>query len=178
MRTLRPSLAAIIILVLAMTSGSAVLAQSDDAPAAWVEATSIAHPCVGLGEPEEYIEETHVTRLRGSALDCSMDLGDARLKGTADMSWNYDCYDAVGAGCVRWGSVVLTGPDGTWEGTFSGVESPAGSGASFSAEYIELAGRGAYDGLAYVGQAANQFSTSGRWFGIVYEGELPSPSAE
>jgi hypothetical protein len=171
----RTAIAAAGLLVAASLSGGPVLAQPSDQPAVWVEATGDGHPCLGFGAPAEYEESGSVSQIRGSVLECDLDLGDPRLHGDADMTFNYYCHDV--GGCVRWGNLDLHGPEGTWSGTYRGVDTPFDSGASFSADIVELAGGGAYEGWSYLGQAANQFSSAPQWFGVLYPGTLPPMSA-
>ena len=165
MRTLRPSLAGTVTMVLLGWSGG-VMAQEADAPAVWVTGPETQAPCE-VGDVETVIDDGPITGHRGLSITCTDDLGDPRLSGPSVKLYNDDCYE--GAGCVYWGTQELTGPDGSWTGTFTGTTDPEGSGGS----YQVLVGTGGYEGLTYVGLAVGQFGQPPRVFGRVYEGDPP-----
>jgi hypothetical protein len=165
MRTLRLSPAGTVMVVLLGWSGGA-MAQEADAPAVWVTGPETQAPCE-VGDVESLIDDGPVTGHRGLSITCADDLGDSRLSGPSVKVYNDDCYE--GAGCVCWGTQELTGPDGSWIGTFTGTTGPDGSGGS----YQVLTGTGSYDGLTYVGLAVGQFGEPPRVFGRVYEGDPP-----
>lgn len=171
MSTLRRLFVALMALVPALAMSATTFAQSSDAPGRWLTAKGPDWPCIQdlTGEPESYTEVDGATRLRGMAWTCTVDLGDPRLAGTARMVFNQDCYEAEG--CVHWGTQELTGPDGTWVGTFNGVDVPPDDG-NFTVTYQTLQGTDAYDGLTYVGQSVNAFSKP-QHFGVLFVGEPP-----
>ena len=165
MRIVRLSLAATVSLVLLGWSGGA-MAQGQDATTTWLTGPGIQASCE-VGDVESVIEDGPSTSHRGLSITCTDDLGDPRLSGPSVKVYNDDCYE--GAGCVYWGTQELTGPDGSWIGTFNGATDPEGSGGS----YQVLRGTGAYEGLTYVGLAIGQSGEPPRVFGQVFEGAVP-----
>ena len=156
-------------IVVCLTLGGLPVAGQDESQskgAVWVTGPATQAPCE-VGDVEMVIEDGPVTGHRGLSISCTDDLGDARLSGPSVKLYNDDCY--AGAGCVYWGTQELTGPDGTWTGTFNGTTDPQGSGGS----YQVLVGTGGYEGLTYVGLAIGQFGEPPRVFGRIYEGDPP-----
>jgi hypothetical protein len=146
--------------------GRPAAAQETEALAAWVTGPGTQAACE-VGDVESFTQDGAMSRHRGLSITCSDDLGDPRLRGASVKVYNDDCVE--GAGCVYWGTQELSGPEGSWIGTFNGTTGPDGSGGS----YQVLTGTGSYEGLTYVGLAVGQFGEPPTVFGRVYEGDPP-----
>jgi hypothetical protein len=106
--------------------------------------------------------------IEGGVTEFDMVATDERLNGTMALTLNshyLDGDDVEYPAEVMRGSVVLEAQEGTWEGTFIGIDYPGTR--DFEAQYV-LTGTGAYDGLTAVVTAHNDDSS-----GLVFPGGMP-----
>jgi hypothetical protein len=71
-------------------------------------------------------------------------LTDPRLSGAFTSDWNWDVLASGGQPVPAWGHITIDGPDGTWQGEFTGIRP-----ADFEPVAVRalLFGDGAYEGL-------------------------------
>jgi hypothetical protein len=142
------------------------------------------------GQPEEETESvTHVTgtvtprqtdpgirefdecgcHWRGTTWEGPLTMSDPRLTGHQWSDWNIDEFAPHPNGAVYVGNMGVVNDEGSWEGTFSGVEYP-GTGD----DHLQglLFGEGAYRGLSAM---LYYTETDGRWEveGLVFPGKPP-----
>lgn len=51
---------------------------------------------------------------------------DLRLTGTMTMAWDWDDFDEATDTSVTWGTITIENEQGSWSGSFTGVEYPSG----------------------------------------------------
>ncbi len=102
-------------------------------------------------------------------ITCGITSSDPRLSGIQSSDFNQDCYTSDGGEvCVYWGTQGIVGPDGTWEGWFTGTVGEDGNGY----RYVVLAGTGGYEGLTNIRHAIGPVPY-GMEAGVVYAGQPP-----
>jgi hypothetical protein len=104
---------------------------------------------------------------RGLPTTCEVTLSDPRLGGTQVIVDNSDCFQRDG--CIHWGTMEVVGPDGTWQGWYTGTEFPDGS----TNLYIVLTGAGEYEGLVNIRHASGSYWNALEQVGLVYQGPPP-----
>lgn len=109
------------------------------------------------------------------SLACTSEADDPRVTGPASLDWNFACYREADDSCVFWGVLDIEGLDGSWSGTYTGVDDAvlwkAGTGG---AEMVfALTGSGGYDGWSYVFHMSNRIVPTVPVNGLIYEGPLP-----
>lgn len=109
------------------------------------------------------------------SLECTTDTSDPRTTGPAALDWNFACYRAADDGCIFWGALDIDGPDGSWSGTYTGVDDAAlwEAGTGGAEMVFTLTGSGGYDGWSYVFHMSNQIVPTVPVNGLIYEGPLP-----
>jgi hypothetical protein len=175
MRTLRLSLAGMIILALLGGLGGAVLAQTDDVEpteftAAWTFGVTSVPGDISIVDG---VYERRGSTWRATATGVS----DPRLDGTVTVSLNSDTYGLRGAGIAR-GVIRIENADGAWEDddvtafNFVDQTGPLETGV--------LVGEGAYEGLVAI--VDGLFSDDDHldpisWEvrGMIIDRELPAP---
>jgi hypothetical protein len=166
MRMLRSSLAGMLMLVMLGGLTGAALAASETEP---VHVTgTIDGRQTEMGESEltdavyQHRDQTYVGSLESS---------DPRLSGEQWSTWNYDQIRPLGMnGMVAAGTFGVTNDEGSWAGTFSGVEYP---GASEVVLQGWLVGQGAYDGLSAYLSYVLPDSGAMTVEGMIFSGSLP-----
>jgi hypothetical protein len=175
MRTLRLSLVGTVILMLLGGLGGVALAQDDPMAPAKVTGT-----WAGEGGEFEFTPMDGYSLGRAWAPEGSttVSASDPRVSGTATTEWWNACY-LVGpddppyypSGCIYWGTQRLDGPDGSWEGSYRGVDDES-LGQAFHLLLME--GTGAYEGLSFVAHVQDPFTGEPvTMTGLIYEGPLP-----
>jgi hypothetical protein len=142
---------------LALGGGLALAQDASEAPGAvWV--TEVSPQTCGTLDPGTRTTVDGVVQVRGMLLSCVKTWSDPRASGTLTATHNAD--DREAAGEVFWGTQELTGPDGTWVGSYHGLFDPEGklSGATV------WQGTGAYAGWTFL-ETATQ--------GVIYQGPPP-----
>lgn len=174
MRTLRLSLAGTLMLVLLAGLAGAAVAQSETGP---VHVTGTidgrqteSGASVLTDKAFQHREQTYVG---------SLEMSDPRLSGEQWSTWNYDEIRPLGAnGMVAAGTFGVENDEGSWAGTFSGVEYP---GATETLLQGWLVGHGPYDGLsAYLSYVLPHSGTM-TVEGMIFSGNkppFPEPPAE
>ena len=176
MRTLRLSLAGMVLLVLLAGVGGAVLAQTEsaqpDGPVTAVSGTFVRQ--VTDTSEEEWTEEGGVGHMRTHKFLEVIEWSDPRLPSDNYVVTNFDMYDI---GQLRempyTGTDLLVGEDGYWTGTFTGFCDEQGHCYGMDM----LTGHGAYESLfatllAFPPEDAESDRDT-RWEGLIYEGEMP-----
>jgi hypothetical protein len=106
---------------------------------------------------------------RGTTWEGPLTMSDPRLTGHQWSDWNIDEFAPHPNGAVYVGNMGVVNDEGSWEGTFSGVEYP-GTGD----DHLQglLFGEGAYRGLSAM---LYYTETDGRWEveGLVFPGKPP-----
>ncbi len=107
--------------------------------------------------------------LRGRMeFNCITRLSDPRVSGPVSGDYSFAC--ARSGDCLYWGSYEITGPGGTWVGSWSGVDEPAG-GASFN---VTTEGTGGYAGWTFMAVLRDPLDGSAATMhGLVFEGPPP-----
>ena len=184
MRVLRLTLVATVALVLLGGLGGSAVAQDDPMAPAMVTGTEA---CVG-GEVETTPMDGY-TILHGSGPEggCTFTASDPRVSGTGTVTDFWDACYLMGpddppfypSGCIYWGTYRIDGPDGSWAGTWSGVDDADLGQASIQ---LLMEGTDAYDGWSFVAHMQDPFTGDPVTFsGLIYEGPLPPwepPTAE
>jgi hypothetical protein len=165
MRTLRLSLAGTIILVLLGGAGSAVTAQ--EAPGGvYVTGTAECAEVPGRTVQEDEGVELHLFRV-----ECALTSSDPRLSGPGVYETQQYCpIDDAGHVCLGWGTYEVTGPDGTWVGTFGYVQDPF---TTVLPQWGVAEGTGAYEGWTYWYHIPDLMAPSSPEAGILYQGPPP-----
>jgi len=167
MRTLRLSLAGMVILALLGGPGGAAAGQGDySRSGVWMTITG-EQECWNGPWTAYDVQESGDFQVRGIPVGCDFTSSDPRLSGTWTWELNEDCF--AGGGCVNWGTVEAEGPDGTWSGWATGSERPE----SETRAYVVLVGAGAYEGLTHIEHWAGPFAGPFERYGVTYEGEPP-----
>jgi hypothetical protein len=99
-------------------------------------------------------------------------MSDPRVSGTSVNDFNFACLYRAMDTCVFWGTDSLSGPDGMWVGSWSGV-SDTDRVARVEWTYQ---GTAAYAGWTYVGYTDWHFDDpdyDSLTYGVVYEGPPP-----
>jgi hypothetical protein len=146
---------------------------------------SAVGPVVVTGEevcdgttPPQTTTVAGISTFHGGGVSCTLTQSDTRVTGTSIAT--EDGYCLTDVGCVDWGTFVLTGPEGTWLGTFEGMN----GGQDWAYAQSVATGTGAYQGWTYVFHESGKKTASGpvgALEGILYEGPppprepLPSP---
>jgi hypothetical protein len=161
MRTLRLSLAGTVTLVLLGALGGAVVAQESNAH---VTGTMACGPAGAS------------TVLEGGSISlelwsgrCDVSMSDPRVSGVMDSDLQTACFGETG-GCLFHITSVLTGPDGTWEGTAGSMDDASGTALP---AWGTLEGTGAYEGWTFILHNPNRKDRSAEVSGVVYEGPPP-----
>ena len=166
MRMMRLSLAGTIVLALLGGLAGAALAQSENGP---VHVTGTidgrqteSGESVLTDEAFQHREQTYVG---------SLEMSDPRLSGEQWSTWNYDEFRPLGStGMVAAGRFGVENDEGSWTGTFSGVEYPD---ATKTLVQGWLVGQGAYDGLsAYLSYVLPHSGTM-TVEGMIFSGIVP-----
>jgi hypothetical protein len=172
MRTMRVSLVGTVTLALLGGLGGTVLAQGEE-PAEnldWVLGATFSgtSECMVTG----FGEVNDANQRRGYVSECTVSTSDPRASGTNTIDWDSDCNPGIG--CVAWGTFELVGPDGTWEGSFTG--STVGSGEDIRDMDVAVGrGTGAYEGWTLIAHAATPEANpfAGTYDGLIYLGDPP-----
>ena len=103
--------------------------------------------------------------------ECAAEFSDPRVSGTSESDIAEVCFNeaATSDACILWGATELTGPDGTWAGTWTAIHDESGGLPTWSV----MQGSGAYDGWTFVSLTPDQLNAGSSTFGIVYEGPPP-----
>ena len=143
MRALR--IAAFVIVLISFMAGSAAMAAGA--------------PTEPTGSIREVVGSVDVHRVPGGTFDVADrvfqfrsfqvagsggQLTDPRLSGEFTSDWNWDVLASGGQPVPAWGHIAIDGPDGTWQGEFTGIRP-----ADFQPVGVRalLFGDGAYEGL-------------------------------
>ena len=153
MRTLRLSLAGMVIMVVLGGLAGAVLARSDDTGGAvTIESTEILSQ--GVDESGRFM-----------VVSMAKEASDPRLSGTWTEVWN--CQEGPDYGvCV--GSVRVANEGGTWLGRVGGFGFPGSS-----ADWTVLEGQGDYGGLTAI-RHSSESSGDKVEEGVVFDFEMPA----
>ncbi len=167
MRTLRLFLVGTVTLMLLGGAGLAVTAQ--EAPGdTYVTGTGLCNEAPGRTVQVDDAVELHLIRN-----ECTLTSSDPRLSGTGvyDAQQLGRCLkEDAGHGCLGWGTVEITGPDGTWVGTFGYVDEPSRTGLP---SWGVVEGTGAYEGWTYWYHIPDLMAPSSPEAGILYQGPPP-----
>ncbi len=169
MRSLRLSLAGMVVLVLLGGLTLAALARSGGPDtmtgqsAAWV--TFIDQSC--SAEEVALEQDGDIQRMRAVRTTCEVTFDDPRVSGTATTLGNYDCHATVG--CTTWGTQELVGPDGSWSGSFIGTIDLAFTERATSV----WTGTAGYEGLTFIANAVAPLGEIPTVVGIIYVGGAP-----
>ena len=108
-----------------------------------------------------------------AGLECVSKVSDPRVSGPVKGTWNLAAWEGD-ADAIYWGDMVITGPDGTWEGSFTGVDAYGlvKSGLGNVGLMQTLEGTGAYTGWTYIAHLAFDYSTM-TVDGVIYQGPPP-----
>lgn len=111
--------------------------------------------------------ETHGATWMGD-----LDVDDPRLSGSSQGTFNSVFYNGGPERGISSGSVVITTPGGTWQGTSVGYEHPATQELLVQ---MQLAGAGAHDGLSALLSLSQDGagSLTYRARGVIFPGTLP-----
>ena len=155
MRRLLSWLAGWVIVALLGGTGSAVVAQDDDAelnPLGLSPVTGDIRYVRPWDGPIES-EDADRSRRRSLLVEDIIELDDPRLSGAMFAMWNYDALPdpsgvQMGAGGTLWsGTAAIVNDDGSWRGTMNGHSDP--DTQHTFVEY-DLVGSGAYEGYSAV----------------------------
>ena len=177
MRTLRMSLVATVALALLGGLGGSAMAQDDPMAPAMVTGTET---CVG-GEVETTPMDGYTLLHASGPFEghCTFTASDPRVSGTATLDDFWDACYLMGpddppfypSGCIYWGTQRIDGPDGSWEGTWSGVDDEDLGLASL---LLLMEGTDAYEGWSFVAHVLESGTGEPVTFsGLIYEGPLP-----
>ena len=163
MRTLRLALAGAVTLALLGGLGGAVVGQEDtDAHVTGTLACGPAGEVTVLND-----DSVSLWLIPGS---CIVAMSDPRVSGTMVSDIQEVCFSEAGRACMFDITTVLSGPDGTWEGTGGSVHDATLTAAP---GWGTLAGTGAYEGWNFVFYTPDQLDPTAEASGIVYEGPPP-----
>ena len=175
MRTLRLSLTGTFILALLGGLSGAVVAEE---------------PAVVTGTFTDEVGEFWTTPMDGYSLghasapegSGTWTASDPRVSGTGTVVDSWEACYLMGAfyptGCIYWGTQRIDGPDGSWEGTWSGVDDEVLGRSTY---LLLMEGTDAYAGWSFVAQVLGPGTGDPNTFsGLIYEGPLPpwEPPAE
>jgi hypothetical protein len=164
MRTLRLSLVGTVILVLLGGVGSAVAAQEADR-SVYVTGSMLC------GDGARIVHEDDGVELHLFPGSCTVTMSDPRLSGTHVYDTQQFCLkETEDHVCMAWGTSEITGPDGTWVGTFGWVEDPS---RTMLPGWGVVEGTGDYDGWTFWWHNPDLLDGSSVFSGIVYEGPPP-----
>jgi len=168
MRTLRLSLVGTVTLVLLLGAVPSLAQNGHDTA---VTGTLSCHLAGGMTADGD----TSVT-LERFPTECIAVFDDPRVSGTARSDITEACFKGAASSdaCVLWGTIELSGPDGTWVGTVGSI--PDGTLSTLPAWSV-MEGTGEYEGWTYWMHTPDQSDPSAKATGVVYEGPLP-PWAE
>ena len=140
------------------------------------EPPGLPTPVTGTVEMVEqvFISDTIVDTVhRGhSVITMAHAMCDPRVSGTSVNDFNFACLYLAEDTCVFWGTDSLSGPDGMWVGSWSGVSD---TDRVARVEWT-LHGTEAYAGWIYVGYHDWNFDDpdyDSLTYGVVYEGPPP-----
>jgi hypothetical protein len=172
MRTLRLSLAGMVMLALLGGLGGVALAQADTEGAKVTHVTGTRVSAVE-GTIDEWWEADGIGHGRGLHATETIEWSDARLPSELQMVQN---VDALGREAVVTGATLLEGPEGYWTGEFTAYCDPDSDCHGMNT----ITGHGAYEGLFAVFRGFWADGPGSDWVfdGVIYEGEtLPMPEA-
>jgi hypothetical protein len=162
--------AAAIVVCLAL-GGVPALAQDD---ATWITG-SVSCEVSDWGTESQQDE---VASIRDRLATCTATTNDPRASGAGPHVYNEDCRSGS---CIDWGTYEVVGPDGSWSGPWTGIESPEGILTAYGLQ----SGSGAYAGWNLVTVDVCDCTTGTITLeGVLYEGPpppfgpLPSPASE
>lgn len=178
MRESRAALAGTVIVALLSGSAGVVMAQEGPMAPAMVTGTEACASGVEFDiRPMEGYSLLHASApFEGH---CTVTASDPRVSGPATVGEFWDACYLMGpddppfypSGCIYWGTYRLDGPDGSWEGTWSGVDDEDLGMAIFQ---LLLEGTDAYEGWSFVANWHAGFTGEpAPWSGLIYEGPLP-----
>jgi hypothetical protein len=172
MRTLRLSLAGMVMLALLGGLGGVTLAQEDTDGAKVTHVTGTRVSAVE-GAIDEWWEADGIEHGRGLHATETIEWSDPRLPSELQMVQN---IDALGQAAVVTGATLLEGPEGSWTGEFTAYCDPDSDCHGMNT----ITGHGAYAGLFAVFRGSWADGPGSDWVfdGVIYEGEaLPMPEA-
>ncbi len=190
MRTLRPSLAGVVILSLLVGLGGAAAAQDEDPWFGdWLEPTDegafgyygpdLTKCDLDISERESVAGPMGTRDISGKEVlnllfTCEVVFSDPRLTGTQTTRFSERCFigptgTIAEGGCVNWGTMDIVGADGAWSGWFNGIEDPTGQ----TDLHIVLTGSGEYEGLTNIRHASGGFWSALTQAGVIYNGDPP-----
>ena len=107
--------------------------------------------------------------------ECQELLSDPRVNGRGYVRMQFDCHvEPAGSptrpGCVLYGTFTIRGPDGAWQGPWSGLWDPSLEKVSL---LVHLEGTGAYEGWAFVAHYLDTGYGSADVNGVIFEGSPP-----
>ena len=144
-----------------------VFAQSDDDQASVLVTGEVIFPTGDVAIAGSSVSRGGVLEIRGRVGVGELTMSDPRLSGTQAATFNRDEYGAVTA-TAR--SMLVENDEGSWQGTYRGMNDVATGRANHQAL---LTGQGSYNGLSailfYDGTVSDGFSVSGS----IFPGELP-----
>jgi hypothetical protein len=172
MRTLRLSLAGMVMLALLGGLGGVTLAQEDTDGA---KVTHVTGTRVSAVEDaiDEWWEADGIGHGRGLHATETIEWSDPRLPSELQIMQN---IDALGQEAVVTGATLLEGPEGYWTGEFTAYCDPDSDCHGMNT----ITGHGAYAGLFAVFRGFWADGPGSDWVfdGVIYEGEaLPMPEA-
>ena len=129
MRTLRMSLAGMVMLALLGGLPAVVVAQADEAEASSVTVVTGTDECHMTTSGTTTFDMDGVERYRGHISTCQPDTSDPRMNLPYEMIWETDCYPD--GRCMMWGTIktIDPGPDG-WRGVHTRAHPRLGQGES------------------------------------------------
>jgi hypothetical protein len=178
MRTLRLSLAGMVVVALLGGVGGVAMAQDEDPWLGdWLEPTEegafgfygpdLTKCVLDKSEREAEYGPEGGKEIRNLLFTCEVVFSDPRLTGTQTTRLTERCFTM--GGCVSWGTMDIVGADGTWSGWFQGIEDPTGK----TDLHIVLTGSGAYDGLTNIRHASGGFWSALTQAGVIYNSDPP-----
>ncbi|MEA2026437.1 MAG: hypothetical protein U9O18_07080, partial [Chloroflexota bacterium] len=169
----RLSIAGAAVLMCLALGGTPALAQEavEEAPAGVTIVTGTA--VCDQFTPRIWNETAFGGYERDDAAWCELVGSDARVSGVFLNTYNVDCYgvEPEQAFCIFRGSVVIDGPDGGWDCTWTGSDLPVEeTGLLITGLCL---GTGGYEGLTHVYQSTDgtSFADGSNYRGATYEGE-------
>jgi hypothetical protein len=174
MRTLRASLAGMVILWLLVGPTGAVVAQeepTDPGPAAYVHGRVTLGDCCG-DEVATYDEDGDRLTLRGMVASGTVVMDDPRMSGAWEKTVRIDEFpqpDTDERVEVHWGELTITNDRGGWSGTWTSTYDSQPLSNEIELALHELTGTGAYEGLSALLAPTGR----GRVAGAIFPGPLP-----
>ena len=164
MRTLRLSLAGTVILMLVGVFTVPASGQTDsDTFVTGTLSCALAGAVIAQKDDSVLLE-----RFPGR---CTATMSDPRVSGTAKSEIQEACFHETGKdACLLWGAMEVTGPDGTWVGSWGAVHDET---LTALPTWSVMEGTGDYEGWTYVMFTPNQLDASAVASGLVYEGPPP-----